>query len=318
MAFENGIRRLFVLLAVVLVCLQRYFKFVVDDPAFSERTINYAIFFIMLLTFNYQKANSKLILLFILLPIGFFIRRYLPIWILLTIIYQIINLRIPVKTLAYVAFITISCELCIQYYLVTNNIITDVVKQTIKASGRMHTWGMGNGNNLSAFFMQVFMLLYLIMKKRWFVYILLTIVCGYGIYMYTCSRTPYFTIIILCILVLCYHLGLFFKFTKYIIGALPVILFGITVYLSLFDATSNTAELDTVSSGRLTIAAYFFSHMTPLAILIGMDRPENMALDSAYIDMFMQGGLFISHYFLLFIGQRSYAILRALNNTCLF
>lgn len=278
------------MLAFFLICLQRYLKFNLDDPGIVERTINYISFAAITVTLDYSRLRLSSICLLLLLPIGFFIRRFLPIWILLGMVYQIIDLKIPIKQLATIAFITLCGEMLIQYWMVENGMVYDKVISTAKASGKMHTWGMKNGNNLAAFFLQIYIMLYIIVpRKSWWLYTLFALITGYGVYMYTCSRTPFYSLIIICLMVIFYHLRLLRSWNRYIIGALPIVLFGLTIYFSLY--AKGTANLDDLTSGRIGLASYFFSNMTVSSILIGMPRPEGMPLDSAYIDMLMQGGI---------------------------
>ena len=298
MRISRQVRILIVLLAFSLMCLQRYFKFVFDDDGLSERTINYTVFVLMMLSFDYRHFKAPLFILLLILPIGLFIRRYLPIWILLGLAYQICQLKIPIRKVALIGFIIISSELFVQYMLISHGVINDVTRKTLKASGLMHTWGMGNGNNLASFFFQAYALLYIAWgDKRWISYLILTIITGFWMYMYTCSRTPYYSLLIICACVLLLHIKAFQIRTKYLFAILVPLLFCMTLYLSLFTQGADRAEMDSITSGRISGITYYFSHMSLRSLLIGMDRPEKMALDSAYLDMLLQGGVIYALFF---------------------
>lgn len=298
---KTNIRIIFIMIAFIAITLQRYLKFM-EDGATYLRLTNYIAFIFILLSFDFRKFNKGMVIFSLLLPLGFFIRRYLPIWITFALVFQLIQLKISVRQLAGLALIIVLGEIAMQYYMVTTGIVHDTVIRTIKASGHAHTWGMKNGNNLASFFMQAYTILYLLTtKKTWIPFIAFSLITGYGVYMYTCSRTPYYSLIAMCAMVLLYRSGVIWNWTKYIVGALPVILFVITFYLSMFMGGAGRGDLDELTSGRLGIAQFFFSHMTRVTLIFGMDRPEDMPLDSGYIDMLMQGGLlYVSAFCLIF------------------
>lgn len=194
----------------------------------------------------------------------------------------------------------VSCNIVLQifcllflYYALEIGIVKENVEMTPK--GIISDFGFGNSNSCAGYVYSLISNIYfLTFKKMKYSTTLLLLFITILVFEYTVSRT--FLLASLSLLVLhffCLILPIkLIQKLSIILAVFPVVLFFISIYLSL--NVESYKELDFVMSGRLNLYSTFISNFTPLTFFTGYTRDFDIPLDSFYIALLINGGIAIT------------------------
>jgi hypothetical protein len=148
-------------------------------------------------------------------------------------------------------------------------------------------------------------------RKRIPLYFVLIIPLWFYIYQRTASRSFLLSIVILYGTYSYYFLGTMinkknnFRVTNYIYIFLPLIFSAITIFFSLQG--EHYVMLDRILSKRLTYYGWYLETLTPMDFFFGSDTYKNFVIDSSYLHLLFEGGIFF------FIGFCIFYVLSTIN-----
>jgi hypothetical protein len=157
-----------------------------------------------------------------------------------------------------------------------------------------------------------FLLVYYSKQKKYLsLYMLLIIPLWIYIYKMTASRSFILTILTLYASYIYYLLAFFInkknmlKIVGYAVILLPLVFSAITLFFSI--QREKFIMLDRLFSKRLTYYNWFLNTLNPMDILFGSNTFKNFVIDSSYLRLLFEGGIFF------FIGFCVFYILSTIN-----
>lgn len=148
-------------------------------------------------------------------------------------------------------------------------------------------------------------------KKQIPLYLLLIIPLWFYIYKMTASRSFLLSIVILYGSYFYFSIGKRinkenrFKVTSYIYIALPFLFSAMTLFFSYFR--EEFGILDRILSKRLTFYSWYLDTLNPMAVFFGSDTYEDFVIDSSYLHLLFEGGIFF------FIGYCLFYVISTIN-----
>lgn len=292
------IRYYLVILSFILSCIYAWYTRVLG-PLNNAININYVLAITILLSFDFKKIDkSKIFLIISLLICGILIRRWLVLWTIIALVYQIDYYKINLRRLAFISIVVLSCELLIQLESVLFGILQENVI-VVEKTGRMaHDLGIGNSNRLGLIIFDWCNMLYLYMavkKGSRFTFVLISILLSSIMFYYTSCRTAYMGIWILILVAYMYWKNLIPQSTKTIVGLFPLIVFLLHLYV--FSNYSDLGDLNEASTGRLWYITKYITNFSESEWLIGGIIESDDPLDGSYLEMILKGGIVLSTLF---------------------
>lgn len=141
-------------------------------------------------------------------------------------------------------------------------------------------------------------------KKHLYLYLLLIIPLWLYIYKMTASRSFILTLFALYATYGYYLFGLFInkknivRIIGYAVILLPFLFSSITLFLSINK--EKYIMLDRLLSKRLTFYNWFLHTLEPVDIFFGADTYKNFVIDSSYLHLLFEGGIFFFLGFCIF------------------
>lgn len=287
-----------VILSYIVACVY-YWYTRVCSPINEVLNINYILAFTILLSFDYTKIDKFKIALFILLPIcAVVFRRWLVIWTIFALVYQIGYYNIGLRTIGKLSIIILVIELFIQFELFLLGIVEDTPKFVVKTERYAHDLGMGNSNQFGMLIFELCCMIYLfigINKGKRLLFTIITIIVGCIMFYFTSCRTAFYSILLLNILAFGYWLNLFSKYYKILIGILPFIFFALNVYTALFY--EDMSEFNEISTGRMWYMKKYLDDFSSTDWLVGAVVESSDPLDGTYLEMLLKGGIVMTIFF---------------------
>ncbi len=141
-------------------------------------------------------------------------------------------------------------------------------------------------------------------KKRILLYLILIIPLWYYIYSKTASRSFILSIVLLYFSYFYFYVGEIvnkrntFKIVGYIFISLAILFTSITVFLAVFS--EHFSKLDLILSKRLTSYDAFLDKLTLIDFFFGSEDYKYYVIDSSYLHLLFEGGIFFFIGFLIF------------------
>jgi hypothetical protein len=249
----------------------------------------------MLLSINYGSKEKYLLFILAYAPLLIVNKDILNPLDLLVLVFLSYCNKIPLRTIAKYAFLISVVELVTHYILVFSGIMTERVLFS-PAKGYTYDLGFGNPNSLGVRSVHVSVSLFILLWGKirnninyCTLYLLVVLLLNEYIYRRSGSRAPYYANFILVVFFLLQRLKLIPRFSRFIIGLLPIMFFGVTVYLTTHSAIYS--DINDLSSNRLGIYHAIIGRMHLYNYLFGIAIPEGSAMDSSYLMLFFDGGI---------------------------
>lgn len=279
--------------AYILVCFQYFLSWHFEN---IDMLCRYIATICLLLSINPSKWKKTHLALSFLLIIALVIRRYLIVWVLLTLIYQIVEYDIKIKALARAGLTIVSLILLIQIEGVLIGFFINKGIIYVKSDVPIYDLGTGNANRCGALLLDFVLLLYVVCKNnhKMFFYItsiILTII-GFKI---TGSRTSFLCSMLSVSMAFFYWKGLIRSGGKYIFSVIPLIFFlgsFIAAFIFAYDESVNEKM-----SGRLWYIVRFTQEFSIANWAFGAPRTVDEPMDSAYLEIIHTGGIVLALYF---------------------
>lgn len=226
-----------------------------------------------------------------LLVCGVLIRRWLVLWTIIALVYQIDYYKIHIKELARIGLIVFIFEFFVHIELFLFNFIEDVPVYVVKTGKYAHNLGMPNSNQVGMLTLDFCVLIYLyygICKKYKLKVTLILFSLGFVMFYFTSCRTAYYSILLIILLSFCYWNNLFFEWSKYIVCILPLFLF-----FTIFYAAINYSELGVINeltTGRIWLMTKYLDDFSSGDYLIGSVIETSDPLDGSYLELILKGG----------------------------
>lgn len=271
-----------------------------------------------------QEILSVLTVAFFVLSFDYTaMRREYLYWLGLFIIISLIEFT-PYKLNVLTPIVLMQCvsTLNLKTYLRYNIIIlgtTALLMLLFVGTGRMmsgegidfirirYDFGFTHPNTAAIYYWGLFLsiLLYCyISKYRNFVWILLAILLVLSIYLYseTISRSFIIAIIVFVVTFTYYSLRTRSKpdyrigYSKYILYILPVLFAALTIYFAIY--ANDYPKINLLLSGRPSLYHSLLSSLTPLQYVIGTSAFDHIIIDSTYMHLLFEAGVFLFIYFI--------------------
>lgn len=288
----------FVIISFILACLYKWYIGVLS-PIASVINIHYLIAFCLIISLDFRKFDKFKILVLITLPICVvFIRRWLVTWSIITLVYQINYYNINIRKLALIAITILCFELFIQLEAILMGIFQDETAVLIKTKRIAHDFGTGNPNRLGMMSYELCNMLYLyfgIKKQRRILFFLTALLISYFIYYFSSCRTAFIGSIIMLTIAIAYWNKLTPKILRFFIGILPIILFGINIFIANYY--TELGDINEVSTGRLWYITKYLSNFSSKDWFIGTVIETDGPLDGSYLEMILKGGILLCSLF---------------------
>lgn len=274
---------------------------------FSVLGLQFLLFFIVA---SFEKFSIPKItfLLFLFVPIYLFNKFALHI---VFIILNIINYReLSLKQVIKYALTIRAFFLALLLLMIIMGKTHDTTWVMLKGSA--HTLGFSNPNATSKFlngFILLLSLYLLVSKKNLFLNFLL-ILPAYLIYKTTFGRTYFIGLIVYFLFLFLFRCRLFYKHNYWLYRIVPILLGSlIIVGIRLF---AEYPWLDLVFSKRLSFSKQIIDEFSYLNYIIGSSYiPEGLTIDSSYLLLFCEAGIFSVLIFIIlyfnFIKKISFA-----------
>ena len=170
-----------------------------------------------------------------------------------------------------------------------------------------YDFGFGHPNIAAIYYWGLFtsLLLYCYLSRyRNFVWILLSVLLLFSIYLYaeTVSRSFILTIITFCVVLSYYSLRTKFKpnyrigYSRYILYILPLLFTALTIYLA--QNVEEYPALNMLVSTRLTLYKQLLDSLVPIQYLLGTTAFDYIIIDSSYMHLLFEAGIFLFIYFI--------------------
>lgn len=198
------------------------------------------------------------------------------------------------------------------YFLLFNIIEAKQFAQTLFDTRERWDYGMGNPNIFSSFIFSIITSIYLLFYKHSKIIIILILTIAIATYTYTYSRSFILSCFTLLILYTLRHeISKHITFFKRILLLLPIIMLILIYFLSI--NYTDYEVIDLILSGRLKLYANMISQLSFADYIIGTPLVNEETIDSSFIHIFFEGGLFV---FLLFYIVY-YKLIRNINQVIL-
>lgn len=272
--------------------------------------VDMIVYVLLIFTFNYSnwtyKSLTKTALLITIYTLINFSSYKLNVLMPLLIVQSVSAIRFK-RYLIFNLIIT-AATLIIMYIIHGEGINMAGFSFIIDRKERM-TFGFGHPNSAALYYYGLMvnglLLLYFSkFKNRIPLYLLLIFPLWVYIYKLTASRSFLLSIVVLYGSYFYYYLGEKlvpknrFRFANAVFIGLLFIFMAATLYFS-FERNSFPI-LNKLLSKRLTFYAVFLEQITPLDFLFGSDAYKNLVVDSSYIHLLFEGGIFFFIGFSLF------------------
>lgn len=291
----HNVQIVLIWIAYLFTCVQYFLSWHFEG---SDAFLRYATAFCIILSIDFGKWDKFKMFLFVLLPIALILRRLLIVWTLLSIVYQIDQLKIPIRKLSILAISVLAIEIFLQVESILLDIIENEGKRFIKSDVIIYDLGTGNPNRASSLFFKVSLFSYILFKdKQRYLFVITTILASILGFVVTGSRTTLACSVLLLILAFGYWRKWFKNWMRFAIASLPVIMFIVTFYLAI--NLEENKNLNEIASGRLWYIVKFTSEFTTKEWLIGAPRSIDEPLDSAYLEIIHTGGILLATFFCL-------------------
>lgn len=245
---------------------------------------------------DFTKWKKQNLLLTLFLVVAVAIRRYLIVWVLLTLVYQIVEYNIKLKELARCGFIIVSLILLIQIEGILLGILSNTGMIYVKSQQTIYDLGTGNANRCAGVFFDLVLLLYILIgnsrKYLFCFFCIIILLVGFKI---TGSRTSFLCTLLVIFLSICNWKNLISHKYKYIISLTPIIFFCLT-FLLAFNFASDESVNEKMS-GRLWYILRFTQDFSILNWIIGAPRIVDEPMDSAYLEIIHTGGILLAIFF---------------------
>lgn len=293
----NSWPEFWVILSFVLCCCVRPLSWHLP----VDSVVRYVVALALLISFNWAKWDKFKIFLVVFLLMALVVRRWLVVWTLFAMVYQIDYLKIPVKRLAIIGVTCLSIIILLHIAFVLCGIWENVGVHYEKSNKYLYDLGSGNSNRIASLVTFLMLLLYILLKDRYrILFPIISLSLGFIFFEITGSRTSLYTILIVNVCAFAYWIGLFWNWTKYIIALLPLVLFIGTFYLAA-NMESNE-ELSESASGRLYYILKFTREFGAREWMLGTVRDGEDPLDSSYLDIIVVGGITMASFFCIGFG----------------
>lgn len=298
-------------LGVFLLLLFLNFKFtaitIIQD---RSSVIDMMVYVLLIITFNYSnwtyKSLFKTSIIIGIYTLINFSSYKLNVLMPLLIIQSISGIRL--KRYLMINFIITGFTLLIMYII--NGEGSNMVGYSFLMDRKTRmSFGFGHPNTVAlyyyCFIINGLLLLYFSKyKNRIFLYLILIIPLWYYIYSRTASRSFILSIIILYFSYFYFYAGTIisktnaFKLVSYIFISLAILFTSITVFLALFR--EHFLKLDLILSKRLTSYDAFLDKVTLVDFFFGSEDYKHYVIDSSYLHLLFEGGIFFFIGFLIF------------------
>ena len=294
------IRYNLVIISFILSCIYAWYTRVLD-PINDVININYLLAFSILLSFDFKNNDRFKIILFISLPIcAVMIRRWLVLWTIIALVYQIDYYKINIRRLAFISILILSCELFIQIESVLLGILKEKIVAVEKTGRMAHDLGIGNANRLGLIIFDFCNMLYLyiaVKKGHRFSFVLLTFLLGSIMFYYSSCRTAFMGILTLIFVAFAYWKNLIPHYLKFFVGLIPIIAFILHIYI--FSNYSDLGDVNEASTGRLWYITNYIANFSQEDWIIGAVVESSDPLDGSYLELILKGGIFLCTIFSL-------------------
>ena len=293
-------RYLCIYISFILTCFLPIFGWFNEE---LTSPLRYVITFITIISFNWSKWNKFKILIILFLFLSIIVRRLLVIWVIISLSYQILELKIPLKKIGKIGFLT---YLIIILFLIELNLFAIIKNQPViyeKFNRILYDLGTGNTNRTGLLFLSFFLYAYFVFNnKNLFNYIIFSLILSFIIFYITGCRTMFFSIIILNLFLIFEKFKLINNWQRFIYGLLPLIFLVGSFYLTY--AVEDNSEINSTMSGRLGYIQRFTLESSVKDLLIGTVNESDSPLDSSYLALVVKGGLILVLFFSLgFLGS---------------
>lgn len=300
-------RELGVFLLLVFLNLKFAAITIVQDRSI---VIDAIVYLLLVITFNYSNWTYK----------------SLTITAILTVVYTLINFSsYKLNVLMPLLVIQSVSGISFKRYLAINFIITGftlLLMYCIYGEGKIMygfsflidrkermSFGFGHPNSAGlyyyCFMVNGLLLLYFSkFQKHIPLYMIAIVPLWMYIYQKTASRSFLLSIVALYGCYFYYYLSLrlnkksLFRQTSYLYIFLPLIFTGLTLFFSF--QRENFVILDRLLSKRLTFYEIFLNQITPMDFFFGSDVYKTLVIDSSYIHLLFEGGIFFFIGFCIF------------------
>lgn len=286
----SKMRYYLVLLSYVAACSMAFFSWRFDSGAVVFRYLTAGA---ALLSFDLKRWDKFKVFLVLFLLVALVARRLLVVWTLFALVYQIDNLKIPLKKIALVGLAVLSIEIFLQLEMLAFDLVMNRGEYYTKVNRIVYDLGTGNTNRCGALFYYWIILLYVVLKDRHrFLYVILSLSVAWLVFYITGSRTGFYGAIIINLVAVFYWKGWIKSWMRWALVLLPAVLFAGTFYLAANMADNE--GVNEAASGRLYYVVMFTQEYSTRDWLIGAPRELDEPLDSSYLDIICTGGILLA------------------------
>lgn len=296
----SNYQELLVIFAYVCACISRFVGWYIHG---TDAVFRYLTAGSILLSINWLKWDRGKIIVAVFLLISLAARRLLVVWTLVAFAYQIIVLKIPVRRLAKIGFISLGFIIMFQSLGVILGLVENNGRLYPKTAKLIYDLGTGNANVIGAIFLFFNLCSYIVLKNHHkLLFIIITtivMIVGYSI----CgSRTFLYSSFILEILALAIWIGAIKKWMRWFFAIIPVVLCFSTFWLAA--NMDDNQEVNETASSRLYYIVKLTNEYSTKEWIVGAPRDdEGEPVDNVYLLLTMTGGLaLITFYCIGFAG----------------
>lgn len=255
--------------------------------------LNMLLLFAIGITGHLAKKFSFLLCMF---PIAIYNREILATIDVMLFVY--LFRKTSIRDLAIYIFFIMFVAFCLVYVCGLIGII-DLHKplyytHRVEAS---YAFGFSNSNTFGVFIFSLLSCFYIVLRKYpkvLFVYVVFLVYLSFVLYNYTQSRGIMVGLLMLSFIHIFQSFHLIRHWMRYVIAVLPMILFLVNVYWTLFYVPDDIANL---STSRLRIYREVVYSMTPLNWMIGTHLPSDEPMDGSFWMLIFGGGIFWAMFF---------------------
>lgn len=285
----------------VVACFYPFLHYKLFETFYDNINLNYFLGFFTLLSFDFLKITRLKVCLWIILPFCLVFRNWLMLWTVVATAYQLLELRIPIRNLAYIGLSLVVIQLLALIELNFLGIVNSDAQIVDKTNRLAYDLGLGNSNNVGTTVFYFISLFYLaLFKNHKSTFYVIAVIVDFLMFYITSSRTFFFGGLIIISFAFGYQINLFRKWMKYIIGLLPVILISFLIYLIInYIQSDKINEINDLATGRISLFALFFKDFSNTDFLIGKPIELDTPLDNTFLAMLHMGGLIFISFFCL-------------------
>ena len=284
-------QKILVMISLIFLNVREILSFFDIDTIWLTIIIN---FFLLAGIISNSIPKKIFLIIAILFPLILYRKEILSIIDIL--LFTFLLKDVPIKKVTYLSLIIQLLALCLFFFLHGVGMLQSHTYYSPK--GAAQDFGMSNPSSIGFFVYIILVNLYLCyMRKSKIIIPIVILFVSYVVYEYCLARS----VLIGGIVLVLFHIGISLKiirpFMKYVIGILPLLLYGILLYIIL--NLSDYLWLDNIVTQRFSIPESILRGMSPIHFFVGTEIPSGQPMDSSFMMILFNGGILLVIFFII-------------------